>query len=194
MMPRDRTPASRRLIERFAASPYFDIAREETSPAALDDDLALGRVWLAIVIPAGLGAALEKPPTPETIRAATVQVLADGTDANSSGVALSYVQGVVAEFNAALAAERGDGAEGPAVGTVTRTAPQVAERREPAASTTQVVVRRATRDDIVQRLRQQQREQDAQRVAQLKIRERGLPMKLTKVEHNVAIDDKTFSK
>ena len=115
VMDGDRTPASRRLIERFAASPYFDIAREETSPAALDDDLALGRVWLAIVIPAGLGAAVEKPPTPETIRAATVQVLADGTDANSSGVALSYVQGVVAEFNAALAAERGDGAEGPAV-------------------------------------------------------------------------------
>ena len=111
----DRTPASRRLIERFAASPYFDIAREETSPAALDDDLALGRVWLALVIPAGLGAALEEPPTPETIRAATVQVLADGTDANSSGVALSYVQGVVGEFNAALAAERGDVTEGPAV-------------------------------------------------------------------------------
>ena len=42
-----------------------------------------------------------------------------------------------------------------------------------------VVVRRASHDDVVQRLKQQQREQDAQRVAQLKIRERGLPMKLT---------------
>ena len=42
---------------------------------------------------------------------------------------------------------------------------------------------RASRDDVVQRLKQQQREQEAQRVAQLKIRERGLPMKLTKVEH-----------
>jgi cell fate regulator YaaT (PSP1 superfamily) len=75
------------------------------------------------------------------------------------------------------------GPEGPAVGTVTRTAPQVAERREPAASSTQTVVRRATREDIVQRMRHQQKEQEAQRVAQLKIRERGLPMKLTKVEH-----------
>ena len=75
------------------------------------------------------------------------------------------------------------GAEGPAVGTVTRTPPQVSERREPPADSTQVVVRRATRDDVVQRLRQQQREQEAQRVAQMKIRERGLPMKLTRVEH-----------
>jgi cell fate regulator YaaT (PSP1 superfamily) len=75
------------------------------------------------------------------------------------------------------------GAEGPAVATVTRTAPQVAERRQPAETSTQVVVRRATRDDLVQRLKQQQREQDAHRVGQLKIRERGLPMKLTKVEH-----------
>ena len=75
------------------------------------------------------------------------------------------------------------GVEGPAVGTVVRTPPQVAERREPPANTTQVVVRRATKEDVVQRLRHQQREQEAQRLAQLKIRERGLPMKLTKVEH-----------
>jgi len=45
------------------------------------------------------------------------------------------------------------------------------------------VVRRATRDDIVQKLKQDQREQEAKRVAQLKIRERGLPMKLTRVEY-----------
>ena len=74
-------------------------------------------------------------------------------------------------------------ADGPAVGTVTRTAPQVSERREPPADSAQVVVRRATKDDVVLRLRQQQREQEAHRVALLKIRERGLPMKLTKVEH-----------
>ena len=73
--------------------------------------------------------------------------------------------------------------DGPAVGTVTRVPPQMAARRQPATDSPQVVVRRASRDDIVQRLKQAQREQDAQRVAQLKIRERGLPMKLTKVEH-----------
>ena len=52
-------------------------------------------------------------PTPQTSPAAdgpsrtAVQVIADGTDANSSGVALAYVQGLVGEFNADLAASRG---------------------------------------------------------------------------------------
>ena len=76
-----------------------------------------------------------------------------------------------------------NGGEGTAVGTVTRTAPQLAERRQPAADSQNVVLRRATKDDVVQRLKQQQREQEAQRVAQMKIRERGLAMKLTRVEH-----------
>ena len=76
-----------------------------------------------------------------------------------------------------------NGIEGQALGTVARTAPQLADRRQPDAQSSQVVVRRATRDDVVQRLKQQQREQEAHRVAQLKIRERGLSMKLTKVEH-----------
>ena len=76
-----------------------------------------------------------------------------------------------------------DTADGLAVGTVTRMPPQLSERRQPAADSPQVVVRRASQDDVVQRLKQAQREKEAQRVAQLKIRERGLAMKLTKVEH-----------
>jgi len=76
-----------------------------------------------------------------------------------------------------------DSQEGQAFGTVTRVPPQLAERRVPAADSPHVVVRRATRDDVVQKLKQQQREIEAQRVAQLKIRERGLSMKLTRVEH-----------
>jgi len=74
-------------------------------------------------------------------------------------------------------------ADGQALGTVTRVPPALAERRVPADDSPQVVVRRASADDIVLRLKQQQRELEAQRVAQLKIRERGLPMKLTRVEH-----------
>jgi cell fate regulator YaaT (PSP1 superfamily) len=76
-----------------------------------------------------------------------------------------------------------DTADGQALGTVTRVPSAVAERRRPEATVPQVVVRRASSDDVLLRLKQQQKEQDAQRVAQLKIRERGLPMKLTKVEY-----------
>ena len=44
------------------------------------------------------------------------------------------------------------------------------------------VVRRATREDVITRLKQQQREQEAHRICLLKIKERGLAMKLARVE------------
>jgi cell fate regulator YaaT (PSP1 superfamily) len=70
---------------------------------------------------------------------------------------------------------------GPAVATVTPMPSVVAERRPP-AEPSNVVVRRASPDDVVQKLKQQQRETEARRVAQMKIRERALAMKLTKVQ------------
>ena len=71
--------------------------------------------------------------------------------------------------------------DGPALGTVSRTPSALAERRAP-IDDQHVVVRRASREDVVLRLKLEQREREAHRVAQLKIRERGLAMKLTKVE------------
>jgi cell fate regulator YaaT (PSP1 superfamily) len=74
---------------------------------------------------------------------------------------------------------------GPAVATVVRSIPQIAERRRPSPDSpdgAQRVVRLATHDDIVARMKHQQRERDAYRIATLKIRERGLAMKLTRVE------------
>ena len=44
------------------------------------------------------------------------------------------------------------------------------------------MVRRATREDVLRRFRQEQREREARRICLLKIRERGLQMKLVKVE------------
>jgi cell fate regulator YaaT (PSP1 superfamily) len=72
--------------------------------------------------------------------------------------------------------------EGQALGSVSRVAHDLAERRRPAEDSGRVVLRRASHDDLVQRLKQQQREREAHRIAQLKIRERGLAMKLTRVE------------
>ena len=72
---------------------------------------------------------------------------------------------------------------GRALATVARVPSALAERRTPAADSSNRVVRRATHEDVVHRLKQQQREQEAHRVALLKIRERGLGMKLTRVEH-----------
>ncbi|MEP7309655.1 MAG: regulatory iron-sulfur-containing complex subunit RicT [Acidobacteriota bacterium] len=71
---------------------------------------------------------------------------------------------------------------GPTVGTVVPSVRPLEEKRRPPADSNQRVVRLATRDDIVARMKQEQREREAYRVALLKIRERGLGMKLTRVE------------
>ena len=96
----DRSDRSREIIERFDASPNFKIVGEADSPDAADAALSSGRAWLAIVIPRGLQATLEGR---GSARDAVIQILADGTDANSSGVALAYAAGLVTRYNATLA-------------------------------------------------------------------------------------------
>jgi cell fate regulator YaaT (PSP1 superfamily) len=71
---------------------------------------------------------------------------------------------------------------GPALGTVTRSIEAIDARRRPAPDSPQRVVRIATHDDVVARLKHEQREREAHRVALLKIQERGLGMKLARVE------------
>jgi cell fate regulator YaaT (PSP1 superfamily) len=71
---------------------------------------------------------------------------------------------------------------GSGFGTIVPAPSELSERRQAPSQTTSRVVRRATAEDVKVRLKRQQREQDAHRVAMLKIRERGLEMKLTRVE------------
>ena len=72
--------------------------------------------------------------------------------------------------------------EGHAVGTVTRAVRAIAEKKCPPADGPARVVRRATREDVVTRLKHQQREQEAHRICLLKIKERNIAMKLARVE------------
>jgi cell fate regulator YaaT (PSP1 superfamily) len=69
-----------------------------------------------------------------------------------------------------------------ALGTVVRSIPQLEPKRGAIGDQSPRVVRIATRDDIVARMKQKHREQEAHRIALLKIRERGLGMKLARVE------------
>jgi cell fate regulator YaaT (PSP1 superfamily) len=72
---------------------------------------------------------------------------------------------------------------GPAVGTLVRSIPQIVARRQQAGDAAPPrIVRIASHDDIVLRLKHEEREREAMRIAMLKIRERGLGMKVTRVE------------
>ena len=89
----DRSTLSRELISRFDASPSFTIAGIVNSPNEVDAVLERGQAWLALVVPRGYGAALERG------QSTAVQVIADGSDANSAGVSLSYASNLIAGYS-----------------------------------------------------------------------------------------------
>jgi ABC-2 type transport system permease protein len=100
----DRSPASRQLIGQFSGSTYFNIVAEADAPAQVDRYLATGTAWLGVVVPAGFGDALMGKGDASMRK---VQLLADGSDANSSGLALAYASSLVGQFNQVRAAEAG---------------------------------------------------------------------------------------
>ncbi len=88
----DRTPASRELAGRFDASRNFSVIDTVTTTAEIEPYLEEGRAWLALAIPAGYGADIRAH------RPVTVQVIADGTDSNSTTVALGYATSLVGGY------------------------------------------------------------------------------------------------
>lgn len=96
----DRSAGSRQLVERFAASANFTIVDVVSGNGDAEHHLEHGTAWMALTIPAGLGAEVASG------RPTTVQVIADGTDSNSTGVALGYARTVVADYSAAQSAAR----------------------------------------------------------------------------------------
>src|SRR4029450_13305096 len=71
---------------------------------------------------------------------------------------------------------------GTAVGSVVAMPSTVMDRRQLPEHSPNRIVRKATVEDVIVRLKRQQREQEAHRVALLKIRERALEMKRTRGE------------
>ena len=69
-----------------------------------------------------------------------------------------------------------------AYGAVARAVLPVAEHEARRPAPPKRVLRRASREDVLRRFRHEQREREVKRMCVLKIRERGLAMKLTKVE------------
>ncbi|MBI2835129.1 MAG: ABC transporter permease [Acidobacteria bacterium] len=88
----DRSPASRELISRFEGSPYFTVVGAVTTVGEVEPFLERGVASMALVIPPDYGTSIGAG-TP-----ATVQVIADGSDANSTTVALGYTANLVAGY------------------------------------------------------------------------------------------------
>jgi drug efflux transport system permease protein len=96
----DRSQASRELIARFDASVNFTIAGVVGATSEVDPYLERGTAWMALAIPVGYGEMLARG-VPQT-----VQVIADGSDANSTNVAMGYAGSLIAGYAQELAAQR----------------------------------------------------------------------------------------
>ena len=105
----DRSAASRDLIARFAASPTFTVVGIVTGANEVDPYLERGRAWMALSIPAGYGETLGAG------RPQTVQVIADGSDANSTNIGLGYATNLIAGYAQQITIDR-RGAGAPAAG------------------------------------------------------------------------------
>jgi ABC-2 type transport system permease protein len=97
----DRTARSRELVSRFDGSANFAVVAVVTTVAEIEPYLEHGSAWLALSIPAGYGSTLERHAS------ATVQVVADGTDANSTTVALGYATSLIGSYAQELVVQRG---------------------------------------------------------------------------------------
>jgi ABC-2 type transport system permease protein len=96
----DRSAESRRLIDRFDASANFYIVDVVTGDSAVEQHLEHGTAWMALTIPVGFSTDVASG------RPTKVQVIADGTDSNSTSVALGYARSVVASYSAERSALR----------------------------------------------------------------------------------------
>ncbi len=95
----DRTAASRDLVARFDASRNFTVVDTVTTVAEIEPFLERGTASLALSIPAGYGESLRAS------RPVTVQVVADGTDSNSTTVALGYSTSLIGAYAQEIASE-----------------------------------------------------------------------------------------
>jgi ABC-2 type transport system permease protein len=104
LVDQDRTPASRALADRFTGSGYFSVVGAVATPDQVEPWLVDGRAQVALVIPGGYGEDVAAGPTGHPPR---VQVLADGTDANSAVVGLGYASRILGDVGAELASRPG---------------------------------------------------------------------------------------
>ena len=103
----DKSQASRALVDAFVRSTYFDLVRALPAGADLERVTERREAKAVLVIPEGFGDDLEGG------NDAPVQLLVDGTDAQTSTTLLGYAQGAVESRNREIRVERfGEGAPG----------------------------------------------------------------------------------
>jgi len=93
VVDQDGSQSSRSLVDAFRASGYFTVLETPASPSEVAPLLDRSRVTLGLVIPPTFDARLRAG------KAAPVQAIVDGSDANTATIAIAYAQAIVRAYN-----------------------------------------------------------------------------------------------
>ncbi|RPI53119.1 MAG: ABC transporter permease [Acidobacteria bacterium] len=96
----DRSTASQDLISRFTGSGIFELVDVVSDTRQVDRYLESGEAWMALAIPAGYGEDVAAG------RPASLQVVADGSDASSTNIAMGYATNLIAGYTQELVESR----------------------------------------------------------------------------------------
>ena len=95
-----RTPQSRELVSRFEGSRYFSVVARPGNYREAEVSIERGQTLMALVIPVDFGRQVASGRTTQ------VQVLADGSDANTTTLALSYAEAIVQTYSQEILVEK----------------------------------------------------------------------------------------
>jgi len=99
----DKSSESRELVHRFSGSKYFKIVRVAETTEEVNRTIDRSQALVGVLISPGFGGRIKAG------QDAAVQLLLDGSDANTANIALGYAQGLVTLYGAevrAVARER----------------------------------------------------------------------------------------
>jgi ABC-2 type transport system permease protein len=102
VLDQDGSPESRALVDAFTASGLFTVEAWLTRTEEADAHLTRGSARGVLIIPPDYGRSLSAPATP-----AELQLLLDGSDANTATIALNYADAVVGRLGGRLVREAG---------------------------------------------------------------------------------------
>ena len=95
-----RSPESREFLSLFDGSPYFSIQQYHTGYSRIQEDLDSGRAMVAVVIPSDFARMIHRGEPVD------VQVIVDGSDANTARLAVAYTGSVGMSYSRQIVARR----------------------------------------------------------------------------------------
>jgi ABC-2 type transport system permease protein len=96
LVNQDKSSVSREFVNQFVNSGYFVIKETVDSPNEVDEFIDNGHVWLALIIPPDFSKNIESG------KGTSVQLIADGSDANSANISIGYASQIIGRYSQAV--------------------------------------------------------------------------------------------